>query len=319
MKGTLRLGALAFSFLAMLSACESGNNAPPVSTHGWTWVSGSNTTGQAGIYGTKGMADPSNVPGARNSVVSWIDPSGKLWLFGGYDTAAGGELNDLWKFDPATVEWTWVSGSSSAYQGGTYGTKGTASPLNVPGARRAAVSWIDPSGKLWLFGGYGLTAPSYGGNLNDLWKFDPTTLEWTWVSGSDTADHGGTYGTKGTTSPFNVPGTRYSAASWIDASGKLWLFGGSGFDSAGWGGFLNDLWKFDPTTLEWTWVSGSNAINQVAVYGTKGTASSLNVPGARLAAAPWIDANGRLWFFGGSGLDSTRLGGDLNDLWYYTR
>ena len=31
----------------------------------WTWMSGSNTTYQLGIYGTKGVAAAANIPGAR--------------------------------------------------------------------------------------------------------------------------------------------------------------------------------------------------------------------------------------------------------------
>jgi N-acetylneuraminic acid mutarotase len=288
----------------------------------WTWVSGSNTVNQAGVYGTQGTADPSNVPGARADAVSWIDASGKLWLFGGngYDSASGwGSLNDLWKYDPTTLEWTWVSGSNAADQAGIYGTQGTADPSNVPGARFAAVSWIDASGKLWLFGGLGYYSTTVSVGLNDLWKYDPTTLEWTWVSGSNTGNQAGTYGTQGTADPSNVPGARCCPVSWIDAQGKLWLFGGSGYDSGGYNTYLNDLWKYDPTTLEWTWVSGSNSGDQTGIYGTRGTAAASNVPGAREIPVSWIDSSGRLWFFGGVGIDSAGYLGYLNDLWKYIR
>ena len=50
----------------------------------WTWVSGSSAAGQYGTYGTKGVAAPGNVPGAREGSVSWTDASGNLWLFGGH-------------------------------------------------------------------------------------------------------------------------------------------------------------------------------------------------------------------------------------------
>jgi N-acetylneuraminic acid mutarotase len=286
----------------------------------WTWVSGGNTVNQMGAYGTQGTAAPSYVPGARQHAVSWLDSSGKLWLFGGtgLDSAATiGRLNDLWKYDPTTLEWTWVSGSDSFGQKGTYGTQGIAAPSNVPGARSGAVSWLDSSGKLWLFGGLGNDSAAYIGDLNDLWEYDPTTLEWTWVSGSSAIDEAGTYGTLGTAASANVPGARDSSVSWIDSSGKLWLFGGLGNDSAGTVGRLNDLWKYDPAALEWTWVSGSNTINQAGTYGTQGTAASANVPGARDAAVSWIDSGGKLWFFGGFGNDSAGSIGYLNDLWKY--
>ena len=213
----------------------------------WTWVSGSNTGTQMGTYGTKGTAALSNVPGARERAVSWIDSQGNLWLFGGDGFDSGGTfdlLNDLWKYDPITLEWTWVSGSNNVHQTGTYGTKGVADPSNVPGARSGAASWIDSQGKLWLFGGVGYASLGNNWLLNDLWKFDPTTLEWTWVSGNDIGKQAGTYGTKGTADPSNVPGARYSAVSWLDSSGKLWLFGGFGLDSAGYTARLNDLWHY---------------------------------------------------------------------------
>ena len=47
-------------------------------------MSGANTTGQIGVYGTKGVPAAANVPGARTGSISWKDSSGNLWLFGGY-------------------------------------------------------------------------------------------------------------------------------------------------------------------------------------------------------------------------------------------
>ena len=70
---------------------------------------------------------------------------------------------------------TWVSGSNGRYQSGTYGTKGTAASSNVPGARTDAVSWVDGSDNLWLFGGTGWTGGSQG-TLNDLWKWDGSSF-----------------------------------------------------------------------------------------------------------------------------------------------
>jgi hypothetical protein len=65
---------------------------------------------------------------------------------------------------------------------------------------------------------------------------------------------------------------------------------------------LNDLWKFNGAY--WTWVSGSNLINQNGNYGTKGIANSSNIPGARFFAVSWIDSNDAIWLFGGFGYDS---------------
>jgi len=276
----------------------------------WTWVSGSNLASQAGVYGTKGVANAANIPGARQNSISWIDASGNLWLFGGFgNDGAGGVsyLNDLWRWDGAN--WTWISGSNVVNQSGVYGTKGVANAANVPGARQYSVSWIDASGDLWLFGGNGYDSAGTSDWLNDLWRWDGAN--WTWMSGSDVVNQPGVYGTIGVANAANVPGARNAAVSWIDSSGDLWLFGGS----VGSTSVVNDLWRWDGTN--WTWMSGSNVVNQIGVYGTKGTADAANVPGARSFSTSWIDASGNMWLFSGIGADSVGAGGILNDLWHW--
>ena len=65
--------------------------------------------------------------------------------------------------------------------------------------------------------------------MNDLWSFSIETNEWTWISGSDSEEVYGIYGTKGVPSINNYPGARETSISWFDSSNKkLWLFGGSG-------------------------------------------------------------------------------------------
>lgn len=209
---------------------------------------------------------------------------------------------------PSTNIWTWVGGSNDANQPGSYGTKGVPASTNMPGARRDAVSWVDATGTFWLFGGNGFDAAGASWSLNDLWKFDGAL--WTWVGGSDRINQPGIYGTKQTASSTNRPGAREGAVTWKDTGGNLWLFGGYGVDSNGSRGFLNDLWKFDRSN--WTWVSGSNVVNQLGTYGTKGSAAAANVPEGRNAAVSWRDAANNFWIFGGTG---TR--GELNDLWKF--
>ncbi len=287
----------------------------------WTWVSGSNLASGLGVYGVLGTPAPANVPGARDSCGSWRDASGRLWFFGGFGYDATGTddstLNDLWMYDPAAGQWAWMSGSMNADQAGIYGTKGTAAPANVPGARYRPVTWLGPDGRLWLFGGYGRDAAGHVGGLNDLWAFDPATLEWTWVSGSEVRDQTGTYGTKGTAAPANVPGARDASTAWQDATGRFWLFGGTGYGAAAIAGQLNDLWMYDPATNEWTWVAGGSTVDQAGVFGTLGTASPSNNPGGLYGGAGWVDPTGKLWLFGGTGYDAVGTMGMLNDLWKF--
>jgi hypothetical protein len=325
---------------------------PTLGTTGeWTWMGGSNVEppsaglgapGQPGTYGTIGIAVPSNDPGAREQVASWLDASGVLWVFGGEGIDAygiSGQLNDLWKFDSTlgtTGEWTWMGGNNSvgnAFGGqvGIYGTQGTPAPANIPGGRYGATTWKDASGNFWLFGGYGGDITGTEGYLNDLWKYTPSTGEWTWMGGSNiiVGSNGvaGIYGTQGTSDPGNIPGGRDAGVSWTDASGNFWLFGGIGADASGNFAYLNDLWKYTPSTTgdtgEWTWMGGSTTApttsqGQPGIYGMQGTAASTNVPGGRYSAVSWTDVSGNLWLSSGYGYDSTGTQGSLDDLWKYT-
>jgi len=239
---------------------------------------------------------------------------------------------------PDQNEWTWMGGSQAlplqpvlgtiiGGVSGVYGTLGTPAPTNAPGSRQMAMSWTDLSGNLWLFGGQGYDAAGSYGELNDLWVFDPSTNEWTWISGSSAmpcsegiCSGAGVYGALGVPAAGNIPLGRDSAATWTDSNGHLWLFGGEGQFSISpglvSGGEFNDLWEFNPATNEWAWAGGTNPYanrsgNPLAIYGTLGVPSPGNNPGARIAAAAWTDRSGNFWLFGGAGA------GYLNDLWEF--
>jgi len=251
-------------------------------TSRWTWVAGSNAPDAGGTYGTKGTADLLNTPGSRYSAASAKDASGTFWLFGGFGHSAdgtSGDLNDLWKWDGTA--WTWVSGSNGTHQAGTYGTEGLASAGNVPGARRYSISWVDLKGNFWFLGGYGYSATWFG-ELNDLWKWDGAT--WTWVSGSDVPVQPGTYGTLKVGAPGNVPGARKRPVPWSDASGNLWLYGGSGWDSLGALGYLNDLWVYGAPSCT---TPATPVPSNDGPRCTEGGTIQLSVPTVRRATYAW--------------------------------
>jgi N-acetylneuraminic acid mutarotase len=301
----------------------------------WTWMGGSNSHDQVGVYGTLGVPASTNMPGSRNYASTWTDNNGYIWLFGGYIRPISsnfGLLNDLWKFNPSTDEWTWMGGNSSSIsESGVYGTLGTPAATNIPGSRDATMRWTDNSGNLWLFGGYGYDSTGQKGLLNDLWKYTPSTGQWTWVSGgstinSSTNGNPGVYGTVGIAADGQTPGSRAAGNTWVDNSGNLWLFGGSGVDASSNGGPLNDLWKFSISSNQWTWVSGSSTLScntsgacgQSGIYGTILTADATNVPGGREEATSWADSSNNLWLFGGNGRDGSGKSGYLNDLWEFS-
>jgi len=308
-----------------------------------TWLQHAGGGNQPGVYGTQGTPSASNLPGGRWGASARRDTSGNVWVFGGFGCDSTGPgcsnllLNDLWKYSGG--QWTWVSGAKTGNQVGTYGTQGTAAAGNVPPGRQASVAWIDNLANFWMFGGF--TSGTNG--FNDLWKFDTTTNQWTWVSGSKGATSTpGNYGTQGVAASTNVPGARWIPAAWSDIHGNLWLFGGQGYDATG-NGALGDLWEFtldtttdagNPATIalnQWTWIKGPNAVSQPGIYGLPADPRVwphvTNNPGTRWGPAYWTTThaqNGQeqtFWMFGGEGFDATGSNGNgfrlLNDLWRY--
>ncbi len=277
----------------------------------WTWMHGSNTTTTPAVYGTQGVPDPANTPTGTYTPGLWRHPSGSFWMFGGQ--GAGGYMNDLWKYDPPTNQWTWMKGAQTPNHTGSYGTQGTAAATNLPPARYGLVTWTDAAGALWMFGGLGPT-----GFYNDLWKYDPVTNEWTWVHGANTINNAGSYGTQGTPALTNMPSARQSAGAWVDVSGNFWMFGGY---SNGVGGLgqtaFSDLWKYDPVNNMWTWVNGPNTPGQAGVFGSQGSPAVANIPPARNSPQTWVDQSGNFWLFGGQRHNASSLMGGLNDLWKY--
>lgn len=151
-------------------------------------------------------------------------------------------------------EWAWEKGAATVNPDPVYGTLVVPAASNTPGGRQLPLTWADVSGNLWLVGSYAFqnTGKTYS-LMNDFWKH--SSGEWTWMGGSNIGGQSGTYGTLNSPAADNIPGARYEAVSWTDASGNFWFFGGNGYDSVGTQALLNDLWKY--SNGEWTWMSGA--------------------------------------------------------------
>ena len=284
----------------------------------WTWVGGSNLPNQAAVYGSAPGTSGGN-PGSRYGHSFSKDPSGHFWFFGGFGAGngeAGYFMNDLWTYDPSTGQWTWVSGEQGLndLEPGVYGTQGASAANNMPGGRAYASIWFDASGNLWLFGGQGWDGESDLDALNDLWEY--TGGQWIWIGGSNQGSSPGSYGTQGVTDANNMPPARYNQTTCVDTAGNLWMFGGEdGAENA-----YNDLWKFEPKKKLWTWVSGSNAVNQKSTYGTRGIPKATNMPGGRFGHTMQIDQSDNILIFGGTYWPPSYTGEqqqNLNELWSY--
>jgi N-acetylneuraminic acid mutarotase len=291
----------------------------------FSWRKGSNLTNQPGVYGTQGIPAPSNNPGAREAAATWKDSAGNFWLFGGHGLGAGssyGLLNDLWRFNPVTNLWTFVKGDSIAgfNYNGIYGTKGIASALNKPPAKQMSGSWVDANGNFWLFGGDGVDSTGIVSSTNDLWRYNPLSNEWTWMSGSKIVNQPGTFGTLSVPAVANTPGARQNAACWTAATGNLWLFGGNaiGVINSPTANVMSDLWKYDTGSNLWTWVKGNGLYAQPGIYGVMGVPATANIPAGRKEAVTWTDSQGDLWLLGGMGFATSSFFGTFDDLWRYT-
>jgi hypothetical protein len=254
--------------------------------------------------------------------------------------------------DCAHDDWTWIDGTNTAGTVATpqYGNFPQSAPstipnpyTNTPGARYGGAGWTDNDGNMWLFGGEGW---ELSGNPSPATLDAPMNDMWVCVRGGDQCQwqlvgaYNTTYGTAVYTNAQNegqvgvyggltpVPGGRWGAATWTDASGNLWMFGGNGLSAAN-RGLLNDFWEFNSSAIatagtfttsqgQWTWESSSNPttadVNQLGVY----PPSANPYPGARVSAVTWTDASGNFWMFGGYGFDVNGHEGYLNDLWEYT-
>ncbi|MEO8147657.1 MAG: kelch repeat-containing protein [Bacteroidia bacterium] len=268
----------------------------------WTWISGTNIATGGPVFGTQGVPGPLNHPAGLYEACEWTDQQGNFWLFGGQLW----QYNDLWKYDPSVNQWTWVKGTGSMFSTGNYGIKGVSALSNQPPGRAyGALTWVDTTGDLWMYGG------AIGPNeSNDLWRYNIASNIWTWMNGDSVTGQPPVYGTLGMPGPNNTPGARAeTSVTWVDSNNNFWLFGGIG----GFGHF-NDLWKYDPSVNQWTWMKGANFGNQAGIYGIMGVPDTANVPGARMAYSHWKDSAGNFWLFGGSN-NATSL--KLSDMWMY--
>lgn len=285
-------------------------------TQQWTWISGTNAPNSTGNYGLKGVASVSHYPGAREKSVTWADNLGNLYLLGGFSLGAPddsgyiGDSNDFWQYNITSGMWTWLRGGSALERSGSYGNQNSGSITTFPPARSGASSWKFQDGTFGLFG---------GSLQNDLWIYNPASKIWTWKKGYNNSDFkNGIYGTRGVAESYTVPGVRENAVTWVDNYNTVWLFGGFGHASTGTAGYLNDLWRYNPNSNQWTWMHGYAVINETGRYGSLGEESAITMPGARRNAVSWIDNSGTLWLSGGFGFSEQNNSlSDLNDIWSF--
>ena len=269
------------------------------STNNWRWIKGSQVLNQHGVYGTLGIPDINNQPGARK-FPQYCQFNNKLYLFGGYgygETGGKGLLNDLWEFDPQTNMWTWLKGSKLINQLAYIG------PLEVfgnnyqPSGRMQGSGWA-LGNKLYFTLGKGLRGQgsfNAAESLLETWAFDLGTNNWAVLRsktpvGPMSPNDYGVYGTMGIPNPNNFPGGRMAQTCAV-VNGNAYLYGGYGEGAGqGLGGNRSDFWNFNTTTNNFTWIGGNQAPSILATYAESNLLSVSN-PGSRFASKTWAWGN----------------------------
>ena len=281
----------------------------------FTWMNGPNTLNGTGVYGMQGVADAANHPPSRNAPGGFTDKvfGGKrLWMYGGFGADANGftgYYGDLWLYDIETNEWTWMKGTSELDPSIVHGDFGVPNENNTPGGRLRASTWSSADGDLYLFGGQSTGNDRYA----DVWQYNSTTNNWTWIKGPSSPNVTGVFGEMGVANPDNNPSSRMAAYTWEDNDGNYWIYGGFGTSPDGGQNRLADLWMFDIDTDTWIWMDGVQDPNVQAIYGVQGVPDPNIHPGARNSGVAWTGDDGHLYLFGGLLDGFVRR----NDLWRY--
>lgn len=280
----------------------------PARQYLWTRLKASPVANHTGDYGVMFQGDALSIPPSRTYGVTWLSADGGCYLFGGVSRTNNPlgpvYFNDLWVW--RNNRWTWIGGSE-------YPNQPTSS--TSPGGRSEVQSWQMPDGSVRIYGGYGRGHNGQHGYLADMWLYNGN---WQYMTGSTTPGMAPVYPDSEHPELETHPGSRRGAATW-HYNGRMYLFGGEGYDVSGNIGKLNDLWYYAQN--RWHYVGGPKTANSLYQSNYQYQAPSRikgSWPGARSRSAFTVDHTGQPLLFGGHGYgsDGDQLG-YLTDLWCY--
>lgn len=114
------------------------------------------------------------------------------------------------------------------------------------------------------------------------------------MSGESYANYDGIYTVKGQERPVNKNPARYELALWIDSNDFVYYGFGHTKDNM----FDNSVWRFNPHTKFWTWLKGSNVLDDIGNYTQSANGDHPEVF-ARSLFQYWIDKEDDFYIFGG--------------------
>jgi hypothetical protein len=298
----------------------------------WTWMSGTESDSSS-LPAQQGVASATALPKTYNNAYSWVDSQNNLWLFGGdRQNTSSSSSNQVWKYSTSTGLWTWMKGNSDVDNqdaGPVLGTENVEAAANSPGEKYMF------KGALWQANNYVYILA--GDDRPVMWRYNMQTNNWAHVKKTATATTYYDYGLQGVENASNFPPTVENPTYWKDDSGNFWMFGGQIRDnnsnytgSVGRRAWVNTLWKYNPTSNNWTWMRGKNpltytvnvnSINPIpfspGYYGLKDVTSDLNLPASRNRPVFW-KKNSELFFgYGESTLNLSSNPLKFTDLWKY--
>ena len=263
-------------------------------------------------YGTKGVFTSTNCPGARINSITFTDNLGNLYLYAG----GGFQINDLWKYDITLQQWAWVSGySNTSGVLGALGPIGVASQNYFPAARLQLKPILAPDGMVYIYGGNPQFTSGTDRRAN-LWRYNPSTNEWTLLSNKTTP--GQVVGQVGVENATNHPGTMLSYTSWY-YNNCLWYFGGTSESTTDANAVQKRIWKFNLATQ--MWVCAKDPSSARGSFGTQQFSDPNNTPPSLQDMSNSVVINNEVYFIGGHELGGNSLDmetyGLHNSLWKY--
>ena len=264
----------------------------------WTWIQGSPSLNDPGIYPPMNVDTAQGYPSARKEMATYYDvASGSLYVYGGYVGCTAPDIcgapavepyqfsNELWRLNTTSYRWTWITGNASIVTDNTNAIQGVESADFVPPKTVASGLFYDEQTRsVYLYGGTTTTGTSFA-MVNTLWSFSLNTRLWTYVAGYTDA-----YPDQTATYPYSLnleqdntitPGAAISFGYFFDVSSRsFFVFGG--FRRL----YSNEVWRFRLESMLWSCLtSNEKKVVPPETYGIQGVESCDNVPGAREVTA----------------------------------
>jgi hypothetical protein len=297
-----------------------------------------------GNISSVGAFDPLNEPGARFGA-SGDYTHGLFWMFGGQSANQnnGGlfyRQNDLWSYDIARNQWSFVQGDES-YEQANYQAY-TADPVlyvlhdyesaHAGGLFYHTLMASDRTNELWIVGGL---QPN-GAATTNIWRYSVANKTWAYTQSftEDNVQEPNKILFPSWYSPH--PPVAYGSTLVLDSAGDfIWQIGGL---SLVYGGFDARFWLFNMTAPDARIVQTpvgmepicgwglakyprfssdkNDRVNQRGQWVHEGVRDPMAMPAGRAFAARAVDpSTNSLWFYGGYGRDSVENDGALSDLW----